>query len=68
MLAVTDAQILANKTHGVVLVINSGNTKKDEALRAKELLVKAKAKILGVVLNRKERKSNQYYYYYGEKQ
>ncbi len=65
VLAVTDAQILANLCDGTVLVVRSGVTEKDAALRAKELLVKAKAKILGVVLNGKPvSKSNHYYYYY----
>lgn len=66
VLAVTDAQILANKCDGVVLVVSSGKTEKDAALKAKELLVSAKAKLLGVVLNRKEMKQNEYYYYYGK--
>lgn len=67
MLAVTDAQVLANKCDGVVLVVSSGKTDKEEALKAKDLLTTAKAKLLGVVLNQKETKKNEYYYYYGEK-
>lgn len=67
VLAVTDAQILANKCDGVVLVVASGKTEKDSAIKAKELLISAKAKLLGVVLNRKEMKQNDYYYYYGSR-
>lgn len=67
VLAVTDAQILANKCDGVVLVVASGKTEKEGALKAKELLISAKARLLGVVLNRKETKQNEYYYYYGQK-
>lgn len=67
VLAVTDAQVLANKCDGVVLVVSSGKTGKEEAIKAKDLLTNAKAKLLGVVLNRKETKQNEYYYYYGEK-
>lgn len=67
VLAVTDAQVLANKCDGVVLVVASGKTEKEGALKAKELLMNAKAKLLGVVLNRKEMKQNEYYYYYGAK-
>ena len=63
VLAVTDAQVLSNLTDGVVLVISSGNTQKDSAKKAKELLESAKAKILGVVLNNKKEQDSQHYYY-----
>ncbi|MCA1031303.1 CpsD/CapB family tyrosine-protein kinase [Bacillus timonensis] len=65
VLAVTDAQVLANKCDGVALVVRSGKTENDAALKAKELLMNAKAKLLGVVLNNKKQKESQYYYYYG---
>ncbi|MFP3668930.1 CpsD/CapB family tyrosine-protein kinase [Priestia sp. SIMBA_032] len=65
VLALTDAQVLANLTDGVVLVISSGNTQIDSAKKAKELLESAKAKILGVVHNNKKEKDTPYYY--GEK-
>lgn len=68
--AVTDAQILATIADGVVLVIGSGITEIDLAKRAKELLDKVKANIIGVVLNKAESGSgkygNKYYYYYEE--
>lgn len=68
--AVTDAQILATVTDGVVLVVGSGITEIDMAQRAKELLNKVKANILGVVLNKTEamgrKYGKQYYYYYAE--
>ncbi len=67
VLAVTDAQILANKSDGIVLVVSSGTTENEAAVKAKELLVNAKGKILGVVLNNKKMKDSQYYYYYGAK-
>ena len=67
VLAVTDAQVLANLTDGVVLVVSSGKTETDAAIKAKELLESAKAKILGVVLNNKKVQDSQYYYYYGGK-
>lgn len=67
VLAVTDAQILANKCSGTILVVNSGKTEVDAAVKAKELLLNSKAKLLGVVLNQKKAKDSQYYYYYGEK-
>lgn len=65
MLAVTDAQVLANQCDGVILVAYSGKTEIEEASKSKELLVAAKAKLLGVVLNHKKLQSSDYYYYYG---
>jgi len=65
LLAVTDAQILGSKCDGVLLVVRSNQTKKDELIRAKSLLDKANARIIGSILygvNPKEM-SAQYYYY-----
>jgi protein-tyrosine kinase len=66
VLAVTDAQILANKCNGTILVVNSGKTEIEPAVKAKELLVSSNGKLLGVVLNNKKVKDSQYYYYYGK--
>lgn len=65
--AVTDAQIIASLCSGVILVVDSGRVKKELALRAKAALQHVKAKLLGVVLNNKNRSEagNTYYYYYG---
>ncbi|MCF3942633.1 CpsD/CapB family tyrosine-protein kinase [Oceanobacillus alkalisoli] len=65
VLAVTDAQILANIVDGSVLVVRSGSTEIEPAQKAKEALEPAKAKLLGVVLNDREKKASNYYYYYG---
>ena len=46
-----DAQILSNLGDGVVLVVNSGKTKKESGIKAMESLKSAKANLLGVVLN-----------------
>jgi len=67
VLAVTDAQVIANLADGVVLVVSSGKTETVAAKKAKELLESANGKILGVVLNNKKVQDSQYYYYYGEK-
>ncbi|MCM3729092.1 CpsD/CapB family tyrosine-protein kinase [Neobacillus cucumis] len=67
LLAVTDAQILANKCEGTILVVSSGKTEKDQVVKAKELLDSAQSKLLGVVLNNKKMKDTNYYYYYGVK-
>lgn len=70
LLSVTDAQILANKSDGTILVIRSGNTEKDSARRAKELLEASQAKVLGVILNQYKFEKEHYYYYqyYGEEE
>ncbi|WP_303621593.1 CpsD/CapB family tyrosine-protein kinase [Bacillus sp. FJAT-45066] len=67
VLAVTDAQILANKCDGTILVVASSSTEIESATKSKELLEAAKAKLLGVVLNKKKMKDSSYYYYYGGK-
>ncbi|WP_373230148.1 CpsD/CapB family tyrosine-protein kinase [Cohnella sp.] len=68
ILSVTDAQIVATQSDGVVLVLDSGKVKKEAALKAKASLEHVKAKLVGVVLNNINRKdSNSYYYYYGQK-
>jgi capsular exopolysaccharide synthesis family protein len=67
LLAVADPQILANKVDGSIFVVYSGKTEIDQAKKAKELLVNAQSKLVGVVLNHKEVKDKDYYYYYGAK-
>ncbi len=64
-LAVTDAQILANLCDGVLLVLYSGKSEKEQAIKTKDLLVAANGRILGVVLNQKKIKNDSYSYYYG---
>ncbi|MEK4676763.1 MULTISPECIES: polysaccharide biosynthesis tyrosine autokinase [Bacillus] len=63
VLAVTDAQILANKCDGIVLVVRSEKTEKDKIVKAKQILDKASGKLLGVVLNDKREEKEQYGYY-----
>ncbi|HHU19114.1 MAG TPA: CpsD/CapB family tyrosine-protein kinase [Bacilli bacterium] len=63
VLAVTDAQILANFVDGSLLVIRSKQTDQEAAIKARELLEPAKAKLLGCVLNDLETSKDQYYYY-----
>jgi capsular exopolysaccharide synthesis family protein len=63
VVAVTDAQILANKCDGTILVVYSGKTERELAVKANELLQSAKGKLLGVVLNHKKMKDSNYYYY-----
>ncbi len=65
ILAAADAQILANQADGTILVVSSGKTEKDAALKSKELLSNAKGKLLGGVLNNRKVEEGNYYYYYG---
>lgn len=50
ILAVTDAALWAAKVDGVVLAINAGKTKREQAQRAKALLEKVNAHIVGAIL------------------
>ena len=63
---VTDAAILSTIADGTILVVSSGKIEIEAAQRAKELLQKVDANILGVVLNnvKKNRKNSYYYNYY----
>jgi capsular exopolysaccharide synthesis family protein len=67
LLAVTDAQIVATKSDGVILVVDQGKVKREIASKAVKNLESVNARILGVVLNNVKRKANEeaYYYYYG---
>ncbi|WP_164667652.1 CpsD/CapB family tyrosine-protein kinase [Virgibacillus doumboii] len=65
VLAVADAQVLANICDGLILVVRSKRTEMEAAKKAKESLDPAGAKILGILLNDREQKDSQYYYYYG---
>jgi capsular exopolysaccharide synthesis family protein len=65
VLAVTDAQILANICDGSIVVVRSDQTEYDAIQKAKELLEPANAKLLGIVLNDVPQKKSNTYYYYG---
>jgi non-specific protein-tyrosine kinase len=61
--AVTDATVLATRVDGVLLVVDSGRTRRDAARRAKEQLERVGARILGVALTnvRPERQQLSYF-------
>lgn len=63
VLAVTDSQVLANKCDGIVMVVASGKTNKEEAIKAKNLLNNTQAHLLGAVLNGTELKADTYNYF-----
>jgi Mrp family chromosome partitioning ATPase/uncharacterized protein involved in exopolysaccharide biosynthesis len=63
-----DAMILATQVDGTLMVVRSGQTKRQIALQGKELLENVDANIIGAVLNNidysKQYGSYYYYYYY----
>lgn len=63
VVAVTDAQIVASKTDGTILVVRENVSKRDSLLKAKSLLEMVDANILGVVYNGSKNISDQGYYY-----
>lgn len=63
IVAVTDAAILSRKVDGVVLVVSIGQTKRDHAVKAREILETAKVRVLGAVLNNVKMDSSLHRYY-----
>ena len=61
--AVTDAQILASRTDGTILVVRERQRDKREILLSKQLLEMAQANVLGVVFNGTKASMDDYYYY-----
>jgi non-specific protein-tyrosine kinase len=49
-LAVSDAAVLSRRVDGVVLVVRAGKTRREHAARARQVLERAGARLLGVVL------------------
>jgi capsular exopolysaccharide synthesis family protein len=63
LLAVTDAALLASQVDGVLLVVEP-STRIEMAVQAKEQLIRANARIVGVVMNRVKIRAHDYRYYY----
>lgn len=59
----TDAAILSGCVDGVVLVVESGKTPKKILNRIAKILSEAKARVIGIVLNKLSANSSDYYYY-----
>jgi non-specific protein-tyrosine kinase len=51
VISVTDAAVLGSKVDGVVLVVSAGLTRREHAVRAKEMLAKVNIRIVGAVLD-----------------
>jgi capsular exopolysaccharide synthesis family protein len=62
---VTDPAIIGSVTDGVVLVLRAGHTTREAAQFARRQLTDAGARILGIVINRTDRKGSGYGYGYG---
>ncbi len=60
---VTDPLVIAPSVHGVVLVISSGTTRKKAAVHCAEQMERARANVLGVVLNSFNYPKSPYYKY-----
>ncbi|TDQ38688.1 CpsD/CapB family tyrosine-protein kinase [Aureibacillus halotolerans] len=63
VLPVTDAQILASLTDGVLLVLKSASIEKQKAKKSQDLLKQTGTPILGLVLNEKKQKKSDMYDY-----
>jgi len=63
VIAVTDAAVLATKVDAVLLVINAGKTKREHARRAKALLDKVNAHLIGTALNNVKLDTSLHRYY-----
>jgi capsular exopolysaccharide synthesis family protein len=61
ILAGPDSALIASMVHGAIIVLNSGNTTVDDFKRARHILDRANAKILGIVMNKFEKKVDSYY-------
>lgn len=67
-LAVSDTAVLAPRADGVLIVVGLGTSKRDEARKAKDLLLQVKSNLVGAVLNNvEEARSYGYYHYYSSR-
>jgi len=62
--ALADAAVLATQTDGVLLILDSGVTRREAARRAMEALRRVNARVVGAILNRLPTSGGGYYYYY----
>ncbi|WP_274309543.1 CpsD/CapB family tyrosine-protein kinase [Solibacillus daqui] len=62
LLSVSDAQILANKCDGTVLIVNTGVVEKEAVRKAHVILSNSQSIIIGVVLNNYVTPKHQHYY------
>ena len=65
VMAVNDAVVISPMVDGVVMVVKAHATPRQILKRAEARLLQARAKILGVLLNKVDTRSDQYSTYYG---
>jgi non-specific protein-tyrosine kinase len=63
VIGVTDAAVLGAKADGVLLIISAGKTRREHAERAKELLERARVRIIGAALTNAQTDNNLNAYY-----
>jgi non-specific protein-tyrosine kinase len=63
LIAVTDGALLATKVDGVLLVARAGHTKREFVERAKDVLAKVNANLVGAVLTNASLDTGMYKYY-----
>lgn len=66
IMQVADSRIIAQEVDGAILVLSCESADRDEVVKARDQLLMTGAKILGIVLNRREnhRHKDSYYYAY----
>ncbi|MNI07781.1 Tyrosine-protein kinase YwqD [compost metagenome] len=62
VLTLTDAKIMAAQCDGVLLVVRYGKVKRHTAKKVKEELILAKARLMGVVMNRMNNQDTEAYF------
>jgi succinoglycan biosynthesis transport protein ExoP len=60
----TDGVLISSLVDGVLLVVHGGKTSRQVVKRTRQILQEIGAKIIGVVLNKADVRSNDYYYYH----
>jgi capsular exopolysaccharide synthesis family protein len=61
ILASPDAALLASITDGTIIVVSAGTSDMEDGRRAKQILKRAQANILGIVMNNHDREQRGYY-------
>jgi capsular exopolysaccharide synthesis family protein len=61
LLSGPDAALLATITDGTIIVVNAGTTGKEDGQRAQQILKRAQANILGIVMNNHDKELKSYY-------
>jgi capsular exopolysaccharide synthesis family protein len=63
----TDGVLISALVDGLILVVHGGKTSRQVVKRTRQMLQQIGAKIIGVVLNKADVRSNDYYYHYDYK-